>query len=77
VVGIGQTSIDERKRKMLSVTLRAMTLHFLEDESGATAIEYALIAGIVSVCMAAALMLISGSLQGTFNGVSTQINTSL
>lgn len=62
---------------MLSVTRRAMTLHFLEDESGATAIEYALIAGIVSVCMAAALMLISGSLQGTFNSVSTQINEAL
>jgi pilus assembly protein Flp/PilA len=76
-VGIGQTSIDQRKRKMLSVTLRAKTLDFFEDESGATAIEYALIAGIVSVCMTAALMLISGSLQGTFNGVSTQMNEAL
>ncbi|HML28623.1 MAG TPA: Flp family type IVb pilin [Hyphomicrobium sp.] len=61
---------------MLTVTLRAMTLRFLDDESGATAIEYALIAGIVSVCIAAALLQISGSLQGTFNGLSTQINAS-
>lgn len=61
---------------MLSVTLRAKTSRFLDDESGATAIEYALIAGIVSVCMATALLQISGSLQGTFNGVSTQINAS-
>lgn len=54
--------------------LKARILNFLKNEDGATAIEYALIAGIISICMAAALTQISGSLQGTFNNVSTSLD---
>lgn len=60
-----------------SDTIRDLDMHkgiaqsFLTDESGATAIEYALIAGIVSICMAAALMQISGTLQGMFTRVGS------
>jgi pilus assembly protein Flp/PilA len=60
---------------MTAVGLRVGVLRFLRDESGATAIEYALIAAIVSICMVASLKQISGSLQGTFNSVSTQLQT--
>lgn len=55
--------------------LKAKLLSFWASEDGATAIEYALIAAIISVCMAAALTQISGSLQGTFSGVGTQLNS--
>ncbi|WP_409562133.1 Flp family type IVb pilin [Hyphomicrobium sp. MC8b] len=59
---------------MGSVMLRNKAFRFIADESGATAIEYALIASIISICMAAALTQISGSLQSTFNTVGTQLN---
>ncbi|RUO99759.1 Flp family type IVb pilin [Hyphomicrobium sp.] len=48
---------------------------FVKDESGATAIEYGLIAAIVSVGIIAALGKVSGSLQTTFNNVSNSLNT--
>jgi len=44
---------------------------FLADDSGATAIEYALIAGIVSVSILGGLTQISGTLQGTFASVGS------
>jgi pilus assembly protein Flp/PilA len=48
--------------------------HFLDDESGATAIEYALIAGIVSISIVAALQAVRGSLQSTFNNVNSELS---
>lgn len=50
---------------------------FLSDESGATSIEYALIAGIVSICMVAALSQISGALQGMFATIGTYFAANL
>jgi pilus assembly protein Flp/PilA len=47
----------------------------LRDESGATAIEYGLIAGLVSVAAIAALTALGGSLTGIFQTVSTRLNT--
>ncbi|SFV26378.1 Flp family type IVb pilin [Hyphomicrobium facile] len=44
---------------------------FLSNESGATSIEYALIAGIVSICIVGALTQISGILQGTFTTIAS------
>jgi|CXWK01.1.fsa_nt_gi pilus assembly protein Flp/PilA len=39
---------------------------FASDESGATAIEYALIASIISISIAAAATLLRGDLQGAY-----------
>ncbi|MBS0268241.1 MAG: Flp family type IVb pilin [Proteobacteria bacterium] len=44
---------------------------FLRDEDGATAIEYALIAGIVSISIVAGLTEISTTLKGTFNTITS------
>jgi pilus assembly protein Flp/PilA len=44
---------------------------FLSNESGATSIEYALIAGIVSICIVAGLTQISATLQSTFTSIGT------
>lgn len=52
-----------------------MFSRFVKDESGATAIEYGLIAAIVAVGIIAALGNVRGALQSTFNGVGTQLNT--
>jgi len=42
---------------------------FLKDESGATAIEYALIAGDISIVILAAVQGIAGSLKTTFTNI--------
>ncbi len=45
---------------------------FAEDETGATAIEYGLIAALIAVGAIMAMTAFGGSLSGMFNTVSTQ-----
>ena len=51
--------------------------HFLtrlvHDESGATAIEYGLIAALIAVAIITAATSVGTSLSGTFNTVSTSL----
>ena len=46
---------------------------FIRDESGATAIEYGLIAALLAVAIIAALQLVGTELKGTFETVSTKL----
>ena len=46
---------------------------FLKDESGATAIEYGLIAAGISVVIIATMNTICTTLNGKFNDISTQL----
>jgi pilus assembly protein Flp/PilA len=46
---------------------------FLKDESGATAIEYGLIAAGISVVIIATVNAIGTNLQGKFTSISTQL----
>jgi pilus assembly protein Flp/PilA len=46
---------------------------FGNDESGATAIEYALIAGILSISIVAGLMSVKTELSSTFDNVGAQL----
>ena len=48
---------------------------FLADESGATAIEYGLIAALVSVAAIGALGTMGDSLNSMFNVVGTELQT--
>ena len=48
---------------------------FAKDESGATAIEYGLIAALVAIGLIAALTALGGSLQQIFNAISTALNS--
>ena len=50
---------------------------FLNDESGATAIEYGLIAALISVGIIAAATALGGSLQNLFFGISNELNTAV
>jgi len=50
---------------------------FLEDESGATAIEYGLIAALVSVAAIGALQAMGGSLNTMFTTVSTSLTAAV
>lgn len=47
---------------------------FMRDESGATAIEYGLIAAGIAVAIIAAVNAVGGSLKTTLNSTSTAIN---
>jgi pilus assembly protein Flp/PilA len=47
---------------------------FLKDESGATAIEYGLIAALIAVVLVGALQAVGGSLGNAFNKISSDVN---
>jgi len=51
--------------------------NLIKDESGATAIEYGLIAALVSVAAIGALEAMGTSLDGMFNSVSTKLNSAV
>lgn len=51
--------------------------NFLHDESGATAIEYGLIAALVSVAAIGALTAMGGSLNTMFTTVSTSLDSAV
>ncbi len=46
---------------------------FLKDESGATAIEYGLIAALISVVIITAVSLIGQNIKGRFESVQTSL----
>jgi pilus assembly protein Flp/PilA len=54
----------------MSATLQS----FIKDETGATAIEYGLIAALVSVASILALQALGGSLSGIFGVVSSKLD---
>ena len=49
------------------------TTRFLQDESGATAIEYGLIAALVAIVLVTALTTMGTSLSTTFDKVSAKL----
>lgn len=53
--------------------MRKFALKFAMDDSGATAIEYALIASGIGVTLITAIGAIAGSLNGLFNNVGTNM----
>ncbi|MES2086922.1 MAG: Flp family type IVb pilin [Pseudomonadota bacterium] len=48
---------------------------FLKDESGATAIEYGLIAALIAVVLVTAVTALGTKLSGLFTGISGKIPT--
>jgi pilus assembly protein Flp/PilA len=59
--------------KNQGVHLMSKVFAFLKDESGATAIEYGLIAAGISVVIIATVNAIGTNLNGKFNSISTQL----
>jgi len=51
----------------------ALFTNLLCDESGATAIEYGLIAALIAVAAIAAMQLVGTSLTATFDNVASQL----
>ncbi len=55
--------------------MRQMIRRFLKDEEGATAIEYGLIAALISIAAIAAMGNVGNNLKLIFNDVATNLNT--
>jgi pilus assembly protein Flp/PilA len=53
--------------------MSTLAKRFLNDDSGATAIEYGLIAAGISVAIIAAVNLIGTNLNTTFSSISSQL----
>lgn len=49
---------------------------FVKDESGATAVEYGLIAALIAVVIIAAVRVLGGNLAIVFNNIATALTTS-
>ena len=63
-----------KARLVYGVTPMTKFSRFVNDELGATAIEYALIAAIVSMSIIVALQGFRTSLQSTFNSVQSNLS---
>ena len=50
--------------------------NLMQDESGATLIEYALIAALISIAAIAAMQLLGTKISGQFNYVESQLKDS-
>jgi pilus assembly protein Flp/PilA len=54
--------------------MKVLVSRFLADESGATAIEYGLLAALISVVIIGAIKLAGSNLSTTFNTVATNLS---
>ena len=55
--------------------MRTFLDNFLRDKNGATAIEYGLIAALISVVIIAAVTLVGSNLSGVFSSIATALGT--
>ena len=53
--------------------MRNLMLRYLADESGATAIEYGLIATLIALAIIATVTSVGTALQATFTSVATSV----
>ena len=53
--------------------MKSIIKSFIQDESGATAIEYGLIAALIAVAAIAAFQLVGTNLSSIFNTVATKL----
>lgn len=56
--------------------MKSLVSRFIKNESGATAIEYGLIASLIAVAIISAATLLGTKIGDTFNAVAAQLKTS-
>jgi pilus assembly protein Flp/PilA len=59
------------------VRLKNFFARFINDQAGATVIEYGLIAALISVVCIAGMTFVGAGLQGVYNAVSAAITPAL
>jgi len=57
------------------MVMKNLISNFVADESGATAIEYALLASLISVAIITAATTLGTNISKTFNNVSAQMKS--
>jgi pilus assembly protein Flp/PilA len=57
----------------IGVALHSKFAALVENEKGATAVEYGLIVGLIAVTLVLALTAVSGALNGLFNGIAATL----
>lgn len=57
--------------------MKDQLVKFWKDEEGATAIEYALIAGLIAVAIIGALTLLGGNIGDMFNAIAKKLPTTV
>jgi pilus assembly protein Flp/PilA len=56
--------------------MKSLVSRFIKDESGATAIEYGLIASLIAVAIISAATLLGSRIGYTFNSVANELSSS-
>jgi len=69
------TTSDAARKHLVQEYEMTLMQRFIKDESGATAIEYGLIAGLVAVAIIAALTALGGSLDALFSYAATNVSS--
>jgi len=67
----GMQCDNEHRSKLMS----KFFARFIKDESGATAIEYGLIASLISIAAIAAFNSVGGKLKSTFNDIANNLSS--
>jgi len=62
---------------MAAFLSRQMMIRFLSDDEGATAIEYGLIAALLTIVMIAGLSALGGGTSGMWGRVQTQVGNAM
>ncbi len=57
-----------------AITLKNLVVRFLKDQSGATAIEYGLIAALISVAIIVGVKAVGTKLSSTFNSIQGNLS---
>jgi len=65
--------VIRQPREHMEFIMKNLVARFLKDESGATAIEYGLIAAGISLAIIAAVNGLGGALSGKFNAISSSL----
>jgi pilus assembly protein Flp/PilA len=58
---------------MLITLLREMARRLHSDDEGATAVEYALLVGLIAVIIISSVTLLGGNIDAMFNDIATQL----
>ena len=72
MLGVGPAGFQNGKEKVMTSFRK-----FLRDENGATAIEYGLIAALLSVVIIAAVTLVGTSLEAVFTNVGANLSNAV
>ncbi|WP_313957447.1 Flp family type IVb pilin [Paraburkholderia sp. BCC1885] len=67
------SSVNTNQTASPRAKMRKFTTRFLRDNKGVTAIEYALVAGLIAVVLVTSLKNVETALQGVFTSIVTAL----